>query len=54
MSVRSFTLLLRSSQQIFTHDFSALVVDEHGREHRVPVDRHNYYRGHVVGKKVRP
>lgn len=50
--VRTFTLYLRTNEQLFTHDFSALVVDEDGQERRVPVNRHNYFIGHVVGRTV--
>lgn len=50
--VRSFTLYLRTNEQLFTHDFSALVVEEDGRERRFAVNRHNYFVGHVVGMSV--
>lgn len=46
---RHFRLYLRTNDQLFTEDFRAVVVDEDGRERSYPVDRHNYFTGHVVG-----
>ncbi|CAF89520.1 unnamed protein product, partial [Tetraodon nigroviridis] len=48
---RTFTLYLRTNQQLFTHDFSAVVVEEDGQERRFPVRRHTYFSGHVVGEE---
>ncbi|XP_068199125.1 disintegrin and metalloproteinase domain-containing protein 17 [Antennarius striatus] len=48
---RRFRLYLRTNDQLFTDDFRAVVVDEDGRERRVPVNRHNYFTGHVVGEE---
>uniref|UniRef100_A0A3P8V618 ADAM metallopeptidase domain 17 n=1 Tax=Cynoglossus semilaevis TaxID=244447 RepID=A0A3P8V618_CYNSE len=46
---RQFRLYLRTSNDLFTDDFRAVVVDEDGREHSYPVNRHNYFTGHVIG-----
>lgn len=51
---RHFTLYLRTNDQIFADDFRAVVVDEDGQERRYPVNRHNYFSGHVVGEERRP
>ncbi|XP_038583522.1 disintegrin and metalloproteinase domain-containing protein 17 [Micropterus salmoides] len=48
---RHFRLYLRTNDQLFTEDFRAVVVDEDGRERSYPVDRHNYFTGHVVGEE---
>ncbi|CAN9507993.1 unnamed protein product [Ophioblennius macclurei] len=48
---RHFRLYLRTNDQIFAEDFSAVVVDQDGRERSVPVNRHNYFTGHVVGEE---
>lgn len=46
---RHFTLYLRTNDQLFTDDFRAVVVDQDGQERHYPVNRHNYFTGHVVG-----
>ncbi|KAG7214997.1 hypothetical protein INR49_022905 [Caranx melampygus] len=43
---RQFRLYLRTNDELFTEDFKAVVVDEGGREHSYPVNRHNYFTGH--------
>ncbi|KAM3603551.1 uncharacterized protein V6R79_024608 [Siganus canaliculatus] len=48
---RHFRLYLRTNDELFTEDFSVLVVDEDGRERPFPVNRHNYFSGHVVGEE---
>lgn len=50
---RHFTLYLRTNDQLFTHDFRAVVVGGDGRERPYPVNRHNYFSGHVVGEERR-
>lgn len=51
---RHFKLYLRTNDQLFTEDFRAVIVDEDGRERSYPVNRHNYFSGHVVGNSVLP
>lgn len=46
---RHFTLYLRTNDQLFTDDFRAIVVGEDGQERHYPINRHNYFIGHVVG-----
>ncbi|XP_034018668.1 disintegrin and metalloproteinase domain-containing protein 17 isoform X2 [Thalassophryne amazonica] len=48
---RNFRLYLRTNTELFTEDFRAVVVDEDGHEHTYPVNRHNYYSGHVIGEE---
>ncbi|KAM7395873.1 hypothetical protein PAMA_007245 [Pampus argenteus] len=48
---RQFRLYLRTNDELFTEDFKAVVVDEDGRERRYPVNRHNYFTGHVIGEE---
>ncbi|KAM9798605.1 disintegrin and metalloproteinase domain-containing protein 17 [Neosynchiropus ocellatus] len=48
---RHFRLYLRTNDQIFTEDFSAVVREEGGRERSVQVNRQNYFSGHVVGEE---
>ncbi|KAM6915491.1 disintegrin and metalloproteinase domain-containing protein 17 [Xenentodon cancila] len=48
---RQFKLYLRTNDELFTEDFRAVVVDEDGREQTYPVNRHNYFTGHVVGEE---
>lgn len=47
---RHFRLYLRTNDGLFTNDFKAVVVGEDGREQNYPVNRHNYFTGHVIGK----
>ncbi|XP_029352025.1 disintegrin and metalloproteinase domain-containing protein 17 [Echeneis naucrates] len=48
---RQFRLYLRTNDELFTDDFKAVVVDEDGRERSYPVNRHNYFTGHVIGEE---
>ncbi|XP_071323690.1 disintegrin and metalloproteinase domain-containing protein 17 [Trachinotus anak] len=48
---RQFRLYLRTNDELFTEDFRAVVVDEDGREQSFPVNRHNYFTGHVIGEE---
>ncbi|XP_023285811.1 disintegrin and metalloproteinase domain-containing protein 17-like [Seriola lalandi dorsalis] len=48
---RQFRLYLRTNDELFTEDFRAVVVDEDGREQSYPVNRHNYFTGHVIGEE---
>ncbi|XP_024146370.1 disintegrin and metalloproteinase domain-containing protein 17 isoform X1 [Oryzias melastigma] len=48
---RNFRLYLRTNDELFSEDFSAVVVDEDGREHNYPVNRHNFFTGHVIGEE---
>ncbi|KAM9354621.1 disintegrin and metalloproteinase domain-containing protein 17 [Pholidichthys leucotaenia] len=48
---RHFRLYLRTNDELFTDDFRAVVVDEDGREMDYPVNRHNYFTGHVIGEE---
>ncbi|XP_069028673.1 disintegrin and metalloproteinase domain-containing protein 17 [Embiotoca jacksoni] len=48
---RHFRLYLRTNDELFTEDFRAVVVDGDGRERSVPVNRHNYFTGHVIGEE---
>uniref|UniRef100_A0A8C9ZLG4 ADAM metallopeptidase domain 17 n=1 Tax=Sander lucioperca TaxID=283035 RepID=A0A8C9ZLG4_SANLU len=48
---RQFRLYLRTNDQLFTDDFSAVIVDEDGRERSYAVNRHNYFTGHVIGEE---
>ncbi|XP_060947486.1 disintegrin and metalloproteinase domain-containing protein 17 [Limanda limanda] len=47
---RRFRLYLRTNQQLFTSDFRAAVVDEHG-ERSLQINRHNFFTGHVIGEE---
>lgn len=47
---RRFRLYLRTNDDLFTDDFRAVVVDEDGRERSCPVNRQNYFTGHVIGR----
>ncbi|KAI3364677.1 hypothetical protein L3Q82_011448 [Scortum barcoo] len=51
---RQFRLYLRTNDELFTEDFRAVVVDEDGRERNYPVNRHNYFTGHVIGNARHP
>uniref|UniRef100_A0A7N5ZSW5 ADAM metallopeptidase domain 17b n=1 Tax=Anabas testudineus TaxID=64144 RepID=A0A7N5ZSW5_ANATE len=46
-----FRLYLRTNNELFTEDFRAVVVDEDGREQSYPLNRHNYFTGHVIGEE---
>lgn len=46
---RHFRLYLRTNDQLFTEDFRAVIIDEDGQERKIPVNRHNYFTGHVIG-----
>lgn len=46
---RNFRLYLRTNNEIFTKDFRAIVVDEDGQEQSFPVNRQNFFTGHVIG-----
>lgn len=48
---RHFRLYLRTNDQLFTEDFRAVTIDEDGRERKIPVNRHNYFTGHVIGEE---
>lgn len=48
---RNFRLYLRTNDELFTEDFRAMIVDEDGRERSYPVNRHNYFTGHVIGEE---
>ncbi|KAM9840043.1 disintegrin and metalloproteinase domain-containing protein 17 isoform 2-T2 [Aulostomus maculatus] len=48
---RHFRLYLRTNDQLFTEDFRAVAVDQDGSERSVPINRHNYFSGHVVGEE---
>ncbi|XP_061603054.1 disintegrin and metalloproteinase domain-containing protein 17 [Cololabis saira] len=48
---RHFQLYLRTNEELFTEDFRVVVEDEDGREQPYPVNRHNYFTGHVVGEE---
>uniref|UniRef100_A0A7N8WRY4 ADAM metallopeptidase domain 17b n=1 Tax=Mastacembelus armatus TaxID=205130 RepID=A0A7N8WRY4_9TELE len=48
---RQFQLYLRTNNELFTEDFKAVVVDEGGGEEIYPINRHNYFTGHVVGEE---
>lgn len=48
---RQFRLYLRTNDKLFAQDFRAVVRDEHGRERSYPVNRHNYFIGHVIGEE---
>uniref|UniRef100_A0A8C6SI99 ADAM metallopeptidase domain 17b n=1 Tax=Neogobius melanostomus TaxID=47308 RepID=A0A8C6SI99_9GOBI len=47
---RHFRLYLRTNEQLFSQGFRAVVV-ERGEEREIPVDRNNYYTGHVIGEE---
>lgn len=47
---RHFRLYLRTNDELFTSDFRAVVISENGQESTYPVNRHNYFTGHVIGK----
>ncbi|XP_007564908.1 disintegrin and metalloproteinase domain-containing protein 17 isoform X1 [Poecilia formosa] len=48
---RNFRLYLRTNNEIFTEDFKAVVEDEDGQRRSFPVNRHNYFTGHVIGEE---
>ncbi|XP_053737890.1 disintegrin and metalloproteinase domain-containing protein 17 [Synchiropus splendidus] len=48
---RHFRLYLRTNDQLFTDDFSAVVMEAGGRERTVQVNRQNYFSGHVIGEQ---
>uniref|UniRef100_A0A3B5MS92 Peptidase M12B propeptide domain-containing protein n=1 Tax=Xiphophorus couchianus TaxID=32473 RepID=A0A3B5MS92_9TELE len=48
---RNFRLYLRTNNEIFTEDFKAIVEDEDGQRRSFPVNRHNYFTGHVIGEE---
>uniref|UniRef100_A0AAQ5ZIK6 ADAM metallopeptidase domain 17b n=1 Tax=Amphiprion ocellaris TaxID=80972 RepID=A0AAQ5ZIK6_AMPOC len=48
---RHFRLYLRTNDELFTEDFRAMIVDEDGQERSYPVNRHNYFTGHVIGEE---
>ncbi|XP_041831406.1 disintegrin and metalloproteinase domain-containing protein 17 [Melanotaenia boesemani] len=48
---RQFRLYLRTNDELFTDDFSVVVVNEDGREQNYPINRHNYFTGHVIGEE---
>ncbi|KAM8847449.1 disintegrin and metalloproteinase domain-containing protein 17 [Synchiropus picturatus] len=48
---RQFRLYLRTNDQLFTDDFSAVVMEAGGRERTVQVNRQNYFSGHVIGEQ---
>ncbi|XP_035986348.1 disintegrin and metalloproteinase domain-containing protein 17 isoform X2 [Fundulus heteroclitus] len=48
---RNFRLYLRTNNEIFTEDFRAVVQDEGGQRRSFPVNRHNYFTGHVIGEE---
>ncbi|CAL1585754.1 unnamed protein product [Knipowitschia caucasica] len=47
---RHFRLYLRTNQELFTDNFRAVVV-EGGVQQDYPVNRENYYTGHVIGEE---
>uniref|UniRef100_A0A3Q4GRX2 ADAM metallopeptidase domain 17b n=1 Tax=Neolamprologus brichardi TaxID=32507 RepID=A0A3Q4GRX2_NEOBR len=48
---RHFRLYLRTNDELFTSDFRAVVISEDGQESTYPVNRHNYFTGHVIGEE---
>lgn len=48
---RHFRLYLRTNDGLFTNDFRAVVIGEDGREQNYPVNRHNYFTGHIIGEE---
>ncbi|KAK5857447.1 hypothetical protein PBY51_010695 [Eleginops maclovinus] len=48
---RNFKLYLTTNTNLFTEDFKAVFVDEHGREENFDVHLQNYFTGHVVGEE---
>uniref|UniRef100_A0A4W4GHA9 Disintegrin domain-containing protein n=1 Tax=Electrophorus electricus TaxID=8005 RepID=A0A4W4GHA9_ELEEL len=48
---RHFKLYLTTNIELFTDDFKAVVLNEHGREENYEVQLQNYFRGHVVGEE---
>ncbi|CAI5684784.1 unnamed protein product [Oreochromis niloticus] len=48
---RHFRLYLRTNDELFTSDFRAVVISEDGQERTYPVNRHNYFTGHVIGEE---
>ncbi|XP_010778871.1 disintegrin and metalloproteinase domain-containing protein 17a isoform X2 [Notothenia coriiceps] len=48
---RNFKLYLTTNIHLFTEDFKAVFVDEHGREEKYDVHLQNYFTGHVVGEE---
>lgn len=54
MCSRHFRLYLRTNDQLFTQDFSAVVVEQDGRERPLQVNPLNYFSGHVIGECQSP
>uniref|UniRef100_A0A3P8PWH5 ADAM metallopeptidase domain 17 n=1 Tax=Astatotilapia calliptera TaxID=8154 RepID=A0A3P8PWH5_ASTCA len=50
-SALHFRLYLRTNDELFTSDFRAVVISENGQESTYPVNRHNYFTGHVIGEE---
>ncbi|KAJ8270980.1 hypothetical protein GJAV_G00121420 [Gymnothorax javanicus] len=48
---RHFNLYLTTNTELFTEDFTAVVVDGNGYEDNYEVQRQNYFTGHVVGEE---
>uniref|UniRef100_A0A673AHS2 Disintegrin and metalloproteinase domain-containing protein 17-like n=1 Tax=Sphaeramia orbicularis TaxID=375764 RepID=A0A673AHS2_9TELE len=48
---RHFRLYLRTNDQLFTDNFSAVVVGEDGRGRSFAINRNNYFTGHVIGEE---
>ncbi|XP_076834230.1 disintegrin and metalloproteinase domain-containing protein 17a isoform X1 [Brachyhypopomus gauderio] len=48
---RHFSLYLTTNTELFTDDFRAVVLNEHGREENYDVQLQNYFKGHVVGEE---
>ncbi|XP_030626690.1 disintegrin and metalloproteinase domain-containing protein 17 [Chanos chanos] len=48
---RHFRLYLRTNTDLFTEDFSAVVIGEDGREEPYEVQRQNFFTGHVIGEE---
>lgn len=49
---RDFRLYLRTNDQLFTDDFTAVIVNENGEEQNYLVNRLNFFSGHVIGTLV--
>lgn len=47
---RQFKLYLTTNTDLFTDNFKAVFVDQHGKEDNYNVNLQNYFTGHVVGK----
>ncbi|XP_040925258.1 disintegrin and metalloproteinase domain-containing protein 17a isoform X1 [Betta splendens] len=48
---RNFKLYLTTNTDLFSDNFKAVFVDEHGREENYDVQLQNYFTGHVVGEE---